>query len=354
MTRPTESMLQAAMTAPVGDDVMGEDPTVHELERHMAELFGKSSALFVPTGTMANLVALLAHCHDTRAAEIVVGRSSHICLWEGGNAANVGGIHTIQVQECPDTAQLSKDDIRNAIRNGYDDHWPETKLLCLENTHNMCGGVALSKSYFDDVGQFIHNDPQFSQLGGLKVHVDGARIMNATVALETTPADLTRHVDSISVCFSKGLGAPLGSVLIGDSDMIKLAKRARKRCGGGMRQAGVVAAMGLYAIRHNVERLADDHRRAQRLGQALVDNGFYVPRQGRIDTNIVYFGLPEDCTLSKDAFTSILNKQYGVKVTGGYSDGGRLFRAVTHMDVDDDGIDRAINAIISTANTKVM
>jgi threonine aldolase len=121
-----------------------------------------------------------------------------------------------------------------------------------------------------------------------------------------------------------------------------------------MRQAGVVAAMGLYAIRHNVERLADDHRRAQRLGQALVDNGFYVPRQGRIDTNIVYFGLPEDCTLSKDAFTSILTKQYGVKVTGGYSDGGRLFRAVTHMDVDDDGIDRAINAIISTANTKVM
>jgi len=341
VTLPSQAMLNSVLSAAVGDDVMGEDPTVLELERFMAEKFGKERGLFLPTGTMANLVALLSHCDKTRAAEIIIGSGSHINLWEGGNASSIGGIHTRQVEEDKESAELLEDDILDCVRNGLDDHWPITSLLCLENSHNMGGGVALPKEYFDRMGKLAHSD----KMNNVNVHVDGARIFNAAVAQDIEVKDLCENVDSVSICLSKGLGAPLGSVLVGEGEFIEVAKRARKRCGGGMRQVGVVASMGLFAVQNNIERLADDHTRAKKIGFALKENGFYLPRDGKIDTNIVYFGLPETANISREAFAARLNEEYGVKVTGGYSRGGKLFRIVTHMNVDDEGVDRAIEAI---------
>jgi len=281
-------------------------------------------------------VAILAHCH-TRASEIIVGSNCHINLWEGGNVANLGGVSTKQIPEDHKTAQLDPQRIRDAFRLDNDDHFGETKLLCLENTHNMMGGVALPASYVSKMGALCREL-------GIRLHLDGARIFNAVVAHNTTPKELCQAVDSVSVCLSKALGAPLGSVLVGDTEFVRLAKRARKRCGGGMRQAGVVASMGLYAIQNNVERLVDDHRRAKQLALELERHGFRV--QDRVDTNIFYFGLPEDSAVPKDDYCSRLDAEYGVRLTGGYAKGGELFRAVTHLDVDDEGIERAAEAMV--------
>jgi threonine aldolase len=338
LTSPSPDMLQSVLTARTGDDVFGEDPTVLELEEYTANLFGKERGLFVPTGTMANLVAILAHCHG-RASEMIIGANSHICLWEGGNVSNLGGIHTRQIYEDDMDASLDQQAIRDLHRLDIDDHWPKTELLCLENTHNMMGGVALPPSYIDEMGAL-------SRDLGMALHIDGARIMNAVVAQKVTPAEMCRNADSVAICLSKGLGAPLGSVVVGSTEIIRLAKRARKRCGGGMRQAGVVAAMGLHAIQNNVERLADDHDRAQRLGAELYRHGFEMMREGQIDTNIVYFGLPVDSKVPREEFVRKLADEHGVRVTGGYSSGGKLFRACTHLDVNDEDVDRATEAIV--------
>jgi threonine aldolase len=337
-------MLQYGLHSDVGDDVMNEDPTIQQLQAYTADLFGKERGLYVPTGTMANLCAIIAHCYADAASEIIIGSKSHINLWEGGNVSSIGGIYARQVSE-DEHGQLSKQDVVDSIRHGYDDHWPISKLICIENSHNMCGGIALSKQYVDSISDIAHSN-------NLKIHMDGARIFNAAVAQQTPVAELCQSVDSISICLSKGLGAPLGSVLVGSSEFITIAKRARKRCGGGMRQGGYVAGMGYYAIRNNVDRLVEDHARAQKLGRALHDNGLYVMRDGIVDTNIVYFGLPESCPISRQEFTQRLWTDYGVKVTGGYSSGGRLFRAVTHLHIDDNMIDRAIEGILNTVAMK--
>jgi len=338
LTAPSPEMLQSVLTAPTGDDVFGEDPTVLELEEYAANLFGKEKGLYVPSGTMANLVAIMGHCHN-RASEMIIGANSHICLWEGGNVSNLGGIHTRQIYEHEMDATLDQQAIRDLFRLDIDDHWPKTELLCLENTHNMMGGVALPPSYIDEMGSLCREL-------GMALHIDGARIMNAVVAQNVTPAEMCRNADSVAICLSKGLGAPLGSVVVGSTEVIRLAKRARKRCGGGMRQAGVVAAMGLHAIKHNVDRLADDHNRAQRLGAELYRNGFEMMRNGKIDTNIVYFGLPAESQVSSEDFCRELVDDYGIKVTGGYSSGGKLFRACTHLGVNDEDVDRATEAIV--------
>ena len=338
VTAPSRPMLEAAMTAPTGDDVMGEDPTVLELEAYMADRCGKEAGLYVPTGTMANLVAIMAHCH-TRSSEIIIGANSHISLWEAGNAASLGGVHTRQIPE-RENGSLPHEDIRDAFRLDNDDHCAKTELICLENTHNMLGGVVLDPAEIDATGDL-------AQELGVKLHIDGARIFNAVVACETPIAELCRKVDSISICLSKGLGAPLGSVLVGDKEFIRLAKRARKRCGGGMRQAGVVAAMGLYSVQNNVDRLHDDHVRAQRLAGVLHNHGFKLPRNGQVDTNIIFFGLPEKSNVTRDELVPRLKDEHGILMSGGYSRGGELFRLCTHMDVDDEGVDRAAEAIVS-------
>lgn len=342
LTAPSRPMLETALTARTGDDVMGEDPTVLELEAHMAALCGKEAALFVPTGTMANLVAILAHC-DQRSTEIILGSNSHISLWEAGNAASLGGVHTRQITETQD-GNIPHSEIRDAFRSDDDDHCAKTALLCLENTHNMMGGSVLSQQELEAAGRLARDELN------IKLHVDGARIFNASVASQTPLLDICKPLDSISICLSKGLGAPLGSVVVGETEFIRLAKRARKRCGGGMRQAGVVAAMGLYAVKNNVERLADDHIRAQRLGAELLNNGFRIPRNGKIDTNIVYFALPDSASISKEEFSLRVYQDYGVKMGSGYSRGGDYFRVVTHMDVNDEDVDRAAEAIVSVCN----
>lgn len=341
VTRPSRPMLEASLKADTGDDVFGEDPTVKLLESHTADLFGKEKGLFVPTGTMSNLTAILAHCHG-RASEIIIGTQSHICLWEGGNVANLGGVHSRQVPENEDGV-MDLESIKDCFRLDNDDHFAETKLICLENSHNMAGGIALPKSYIDDVCNL-------SKELRIRTHIDGARIFNSSVSLGVPVSELCQNADSISVCLSKGLGAPIGSVLVGESEFIRLAKRARKRCGGGMRQAGVIASMGLYSLQHNIERMQDDHNRAKRIAKSLFDHGFQQPQEGNVDTNIVYFGLGENTSVSMDELTSRLLDQYGVKIGGGYGKGGKLFRLVTHMDVDDEGIDRALDGITSICN----
>lgn len=343
VTQPTAAMLLAATQASTGDDVMGEDPTVNALEAFAADMFGKERALFVPTGTMGNLCAILAHCNHNKSAEIIIGKKSHINLYEGGGYANIAGVSCKQVEE-DDNAMFSMLKLRDAIQLDDDVHYAKTTLICLENTHNMLGGVCLPPSYIDSIGKLVHDEWKDH---GVKVHIDGARVLNAAVSLDVTPSILCAGADSVSICLSKGLGSPLGSILVGNSEFIRLARRARKRLGGGMRQVGVVASMGMYSLLHHVERLAEDHDRAQRLARALQNAGFWLPRDGKVDTNVVFFALPETCELKKEELPPLLFDQYGVKISGGYSTGGELFRLVTHMDVDNDDIDVAIKGIIS-------
>ena len=338
VTAPSRPMLETALTAKTGDDVMGEDPTILQLEEYMADLCKKEAALFVPTGTMSNLVAIMAHC-DRRSAEVIVGANSHISLWEGGNAASLAGVHTRQIVE-NDNGTLPLSEIQDAYRLDDDDHCAKTALLCMENTHNMMNGSVIS---LED----MKTTKALAKQLKVPLHVDGARIFNASIASQTSMRQLCEPIDSISICLSKGLGAPLGSVLVGGAEFIRLAKRARKRCGGGMRQAGVVAAMGLYAVQNNVKRLAEDHQRAQRLEAELHRHGFHIPRNGQVDTNIVFFALPQDSKVSKQEFSNRLKEEYGVKIGSGYSRGGDYFRVVTHMDVNDEDVDRATEAIVS-------
>jgi threonine aldolase len=346
VTSPSYEMLQTALQAKTGDDVMNEDPTIQELEQYMANLFNKECGLYVPTSTMANLIAIMAHC-NRRSAEILMGAQSHTALWEAGNASGLAGVFPKFLNEDTQTGRFNAQQIRDLTNiDDNDVHACQTQLLCLENTHNMLGGIALPVDYMNEIGTLCRNE-----LNNLPIHLDGARICNAATALNVSVQDLCNPVNTVAICLSKGLGAPLGSVLVGDSETIRLAKRARKRCGGGMRQAGVVAAMGLYAIQNNHHRLVDDHVRAQRLASTLAENGFRLMRQGKVDTNIVYFQLPDDTInrnlkVTKKDFCTRLLTEYGVKVTGGYSSGGNYFRAVTHLDVNDDDVDRAAQAMI--------
>lgn len=240
------------------------------------------------------------------------------------------------------TAELSFESVRGAIRMDNDDHYPKTEAICIENTHNILGGIALDQSYIDTLGTLAHQN-------NIQLHMDGARIFNAAIAQGVSVHRMCQHADSVSVCLSKGLGAPLGSVLVGTTEFIYLARRARKRCGGGMRQAGVVAAMGLYAMKHNVHRLVEDHRRASRFAQELAGSGigFQFLRDGLVDTNLVFFSLPEHCVVTKDQLCQQLQEQYNIKIGAGYGVEGKVFRAAFHCDVTDEGVDRAVQAITS-------
>jgi threonine aldolase len=344
VTRPSREMFAAAHNAELGDDVMGEDPTVMALEERVAELLGKSvPGLFFPTGTMANLCALTAHCDQRNRMEILVGQQSHLCLYEGGNVSSAANLHSRQIDEDPDTAEFI--DLSNImVRNEYaDDHYCHTQVLCVENTHNMLGGIPLRVSYLDQVGAFCRaNDMQ--------LHMDGARLVNAVVATNTSAAEICRSVHSISLCLSKGLGAPLGSVLVGETDEFRhRAKRARKKYGGGMRQAGVVAAMGLYALEQNWEdRIALDHARARRLAERLQDTFVLsTTTQDPPPTNMVYFTLPEDAKMTSASFCDRLKHDYGVLLYGGFGPQKNGFRAVTHLDVSDENIEVAATAMLS-------
>jgi threonine aldolase len=330
VTQPTPAMREAIYRAEVGDDVMGEDPTVNRLEELAAERMGKPAALFVASGTMGNLAALLTHCQ--RGDEVILGDLAHTFLYEAGGISALGGIHPRTLPNQPD-GTLRLDQIAAAVRPD-DAHFPRSRLVALENTHNRCGGVAIPPDYFAAVRQIADRN-------GLLVHLDGARIFNAAVALSVDPREITQHVDSVTFCLSKGLSAPVGSLLCGDLDFIYRAHRVRKMLGGGMRQAGVLAAAGIVALEQMVDRLAEDHVRARRLAAGIAAiPGFSIDLE-RVQTNIVYFDLAPGVELTGPQVAGRLRER---DVLIGYAS-GRGFRAVTHCWIDDDGIDAALAAL---------
>ncbi len=278
LTRPTPAMRQAMANAEVGDDVYGEDPTVLCLEDKAAERLGKEAGLFVSSGTQGNLVSLLTHCG--RGDEAIMGDQSHTFRYEQGGCAALGGIMPHLVRNQLD-GSIDLGEIRAAIRDD-DVHAPRTRLICIENTHNRCGGVPLTAEYTQQVADLAHEH-------GLRLHIDGARLFNAAVALGEDARDLVRDADSVTICLSKGLGAPVGSVVCGSREFIHGARRARKVLGGGMRQAGIIAAAGIIALEQMVDRLADDHANAEALAAGLAQLPGVEVEPVPIRTNIVFF-----------------------------------------------------------------
>ena len=334
MTRPTSAMSRAMAEAEVGDDVFGEDPTVNALEKMAAERMGKEAALLVASGTMGNLVSLLAHCG--RGEEIILGSFAHTFYFEQGGSAAVGGIHPRTLPNQPD-GKLTLSDIEGAIR-ADNVHFPRTRLIVLENTHNLCGGYPLDTDYMKAVGSIARRHE-------LKIHVDGARFFNAAVALDVPAAQLAAEADSVSFCLSKGLAAPVGSVVCGNHDFISEARRARKMLGGGMRQAGVLAAAGIVALNEMVDRLADDHATARKLAEGLAEMPGVSIDPTQIHTNIVYFEVKrEDLTVEE------LVKRLD-------DDGARMLpvgpgriRAVTHYHITSDDIDYVLGVFGKVLN----
>lgn len=331
VTWPTEEMRTAMARAEVGDDVYGEDPTVNRLQELAAERLGKEAGLFVPSGTMGNLIALLAHCQ--RGDEAILGELSHPYLYEGGGMAALGGIQprTLPNQE---DGTLRLTDIEAAIR-ADDPHYPRSRLVALENTHNRRNGVPLSGEYIQSVADLAHTH-------NLLLHIDGARIFNAAVALGKPVADLVRDADSVTFCLSKGLCAPVGSVLVGSKDFIARGLRLRKQLGGGMRQAGVLAAAGIVALESMIERLAEDHARAATLANFLAE--FPALSVSPQYTNIVRFNVKEGFSLDPDAFLLRLQDS-GVLIGRG---GPWGFRVVTHFWIDDTALEKTL-AVFRTA-----
>ena len=316
LTTPCEGMRAAMAAAEVGDDVYGEDPTVMRLEGALAERLGKEAGVFFATGTQSNLAALLAHCG--RGDEILVGERQHIRTSEAAGASVLGGIAIWPLAQGVD-GMISAEAVRGAVKPA-DTHYPVTRLLCLENT---LGGVAVPLTA-------IRAAAEAGRGAGLAVHLDGARVFNATTALKCSAADLAGPFDTVSVCLSKGLGAPVGSVLVGDAAVLEKARRWRKMLGGGMRQAGVIAAAGLYALEHTVDRLAEDHGRAERLAAALREAGAVA----RSATNMVFLTVPEG------RYGALHDHMAGCGVSiGGEAEEVRL---VLHQDVEDAGLNAAM------------
>lgn len=333
VTKPTPEMRAAMAEAEVGDDVYMDDPSVNQLQEQAAAALGKEDALFVPSGTMGNLLALLVHCQ--RGDEIIVGDQSHIYMNEAGGSAALGGIHPHPVKNQPD-GTLALDDIRAAIQS-EDVHHAITRLICVENTQNACGGIPLSPDYMRAVGALAREN-------NLSLHVDGARIFNAAAALNVSVKELVAPADSVMFCLSKGLCAPVGSMLVGSKAFIKRARHLRKMLGGGMRQVGVLAAAGSIALEKMSKRLNEDHARARALLEGLRGVRGIVLEEPPLLTNMVFFNLTDDIKWSVEQIAAEMKKR-GVLVDWA---GPRRFRLVTHYWVDDAGVERALQAFQET------
>lgn len=333
VTWPTEAMREAMATAAVGDDVYGEDPTINLLEAEAAETLGKEAGLLVVSGTMGNLVATLTHCG--RGDEMIVGRESHIVRYEVGSHSALGGIHPWMLDVRPD-GTMDVDEIRRAIRS-KNEHFPTSRLVCLENTHGGAQGAPVSVAYTAEVGDIAHQN-------GMALHIDGARFFNAATALGVSAAELAAPADSVTFCLSKGLCAPVGSVLVGSRDFIERARRVRKSLGGGMRQAGVLAAAGLIALRDMTKRLGEDHANAQTLAAGLAAIPFVTVDQSRVRSNMVFFELTADAPMEPEALSERLKADYGILMRP-YDPRLRNFRAVTHNYITRENVDTALSAI---------
>ncbi|MBI3176208.1 MAG: low-specificity L-threonine aldolase [Chloroflexi bacterium] len=335
VTQPTPEMREAMAKAQVGDDVYEDDPTVNKLQEMAAALLGKEAALFVPSGTMGNLLALLTHCQ--RGDEVIVGDQSHIYLNEAGGMSALGGIHPHPVKNQAD-GTLALDDIRASIQS-EDVHHTITRLVCIENTQNICGGVPLTAEYTRQVGELAHAN-------GLALHIDGARLFNAAVAQNVSAKELAAPADSVMFCLSKGLVAPIGSMLVGSVKFIKRARHLRKMLGGGMRQVGIVAAAGIISLESMIERLDEDHARARKLAEGLNQVKGIVVDKGSPYTNMVYFDLTKDAPLNAEQIAARL-KEHGVLVG---PETYTRFRLVTHYWIDDAAVDRTVQAFADVLN----
>ncbi len=329
VTQPTPAMREAMAKSKVGDDVYGEDPTINQLQQMAADVLGKEAGLLVPSGTMGNLVAVLTHCG--RGDEIILGNLAHTFLFEAGGIAALGGVNPHTIPNHPD-GTLALDDIRAAIRPN-DAHFPTTRLVTIENTHNRCGGNVLSVSYTESVAALAHDH-------GLVLHLDGARIFNAAAALNVKPSALTNPVDSVTFCLSKGLSAPVGSILCGSKDFIDRAHRIRKQLGGGMRQAGVIAAAGIVALKDIAPRLKEDHVRARELARGFTSVSGITPDTENPASNMVYLSLDDSISMdAKEVAKQLSLHDVLVGVVG-----TRRFRLVLHHWIDDQAVNKALTA----------
>ena len=325
VTRPSAGMRAAMAQAEVGDDVFGDDPTVKRLEERVADLLGKEAALYVPSGTMSNQIAL--NVHMLPGDELLCDLNCHIYNYEGGGPAILSGVTCRTLDG--DFGILDLSQLEDKIRNPDDPHLVKTRMVALENTHNRGGGRIYPIEKIEAISQWAWKN-------GLIMHLDGARLWNAIVATGISAREWGKHFDSVSVCFSKGLGAPVGSALAGSKAVIAKARRTRKLFGGGMRQAGIIAAACLYAMDHNIERLADDHRNAQILAEAIADTPGLHLEPAEVDTNLVWFRIDPAVGNAKDITARL--KQNGVLV---HAAGSHKLRACTHMDVSKAQAERA-------------
>jgi threonine aldolase len=330
---PTPAMREAMAAAPVGDDVFGDDPTVNELQRLAAEMLGKEAALFVPSGTMGNLVSVLTHCQ--RGDEFIVGKQAHIFRYEAGGASMYGGLqaNTVPVQQ---DGTLDLDDIRRAIRSD-NPHHPVTRLICLENTQGTLYGSPVSADYIAQVAQIAREHE-------LKLHIDGARLFNAATALGIAARKLAADADSVSVCLSKGLCAPVGSVIAGSQAFITRAHRIRKSLGGGMRQAGILAAAGIIALRQMTQRLHEDHATAWQFAEGVAHIPHVEIDLARVKTNMVYFHLTADAPHTVETLSESLRTNYGILMRP-YDVRERIFRVVTHYWITPQHVEQTLSAM---------
>lgn len=328
VTRPTPAMRAAMAGADVGDDVLAEDPTVNELQRRTAELLGKEAALFVPSGTMANQIAVGVHALP--GDELLCDATSHVYVWEGGGIARLSGVTARAL--VGDNGLLSPEQLRDKVRPD-DGHYVRTRLVSLENTHNRGGGRV------HPIGQ-IAAISSWARGHGLAMHLDGARLFNAVVASGISAPEWTSHFDTVSVCFSKGLGAPVGSAIAGTAEMIRSAHRLRKVFGGGMRQAGIIAAAALHAIDHHIERLVDDHAHARILARAVQETDGLRLESGPVETNLVWIEVDPSFGTAHE-ITARLRAE-GVLVS---ALGPQVIRACTHLDVSRDDVEFAAEAL---------
>jgi len=328
LTKPSPGMRRAMAEAEVGDDMSAEDPTVNRLEAMMAELFGKDAAVYACSGTQSNQMGVRVHCLP--GDELLIHETGHIANFEGGAPAALSGVTCRTLPG--ENGMLDLPQLQGKIR-ADNQHLCRTRLVCIENTTNVGGGRSYSLEQVERIGRWAHDE-------GLKVHVDGARLFNASISQGYSPEAFARHVDTVSICFSKGLGCPMGSILVGSRDEIYLARRARKLFGGALRQAGIVAASAIYAIENNVERLADDHDHARLLAEKLADIDGLIIDPNDVETNLVFFEV--DPRLGNASQLSAALVEYGVRIG---ASGPQRLRACTHLDVSRQDVLGAAEAI---------
>ncbi len=332
VTLPTDKMRQAMLEAPLGDDVYGEDPTVNRLEAMAAERFGKEAGLFVASGSMGNLASILAHCG--RGDEVIMGQKAHTFTYETGNPAALGGVHSWTLTVQPN-GQLPLEDIKDAVRRD-DPHHPRSRLVCIENTQGSMGGIPLDSAYINAVGELC-------QQHNMKLHIDGARIFNAAAALDEDVATITQAADSVTFCLSKGLCAPVGSVIVGSKDFIYEARRIRKMLGGGMRQAGILAAAGVVALEEMTERLVEDHENACVLAEGLASIPAIELDPSTVKTNMIFWKLRDDSPISGEALVAGLAKD-NIVIGGPYRGQARF---VTHYWIKKEHVEFVIDRMRS-------